>query len=48
MASPVETVGRPVGSDAFLAELETTTRRRLHALKRGPKPKEDRAIAAAK
>ena len=41
-----ETVGRPVGSDAFLAELETTTRG--HALKRGPKPKDDDGAATAK
>jgi len=34
-----ESVGRPVGSDAFLAALEPRTRRPLHALKRGPKPK---------
>ena len=43
-----ETVGRPVGSDAFLTALETRTRRRLHALKRGPKPKDDGGTAAAK
>src|SRR5208337_2070878 len=43
-----ESVGRPVGSDTFLAALETKTRRRLHALKRGPKPKDDGATAAAK
>jgi len=43
-----ESVGRPVGSDTFLAALETRTRRRLHALKRGPKPKNDGATAAAK
>ena len=43
-----ESVGRPVGSDTFLAALETRTRRRLHALKRGPKPKDDGATAAAK
>ncbi len=43
-----ESVGRPVGSDTFLAALETKTRRRLHALKRGPNPKDDRATAAAK
>ncbi len=40
-----ESVGRPVGSDTFLAALETRTRRRLHALKRGPKPKDDGATA---
>ncbi len=43
-----ESVGRPVGSDTFLAALETKTRRRLHALKRGPKPKDDGATATAK
>jgi REP-associated tyrosine transposase len=43
-----ESVGRPVGSDTFLAALETSTRRRLHALKRGPKPKDDGVTAAAK
>ena len=42
-----ESVGRPVGSDTFLAALETRTRRRLHAPKRGPKPKDDGATAAA-
>ena len=34
-----ESVGRPVGSDAFLAALEAQSGRPLHALKRGPKPK---------
>src|SRR5271166_3372993 len=43
-----ESVGRPAGSDTFLAALETKTRRRLHAHKRGPKPKDDGATAAAK
>jgi putative transposase len=41
-----ESVGRPVGSDAFLAALETRTRRLLQPLKRGPKPKEGRPNAA--
>ncbi len=41
-------LGRPVASDTFLAALETKTRRRLHALKRGPKPKDEGAAAAAK
>ena len=36
-----ESVGWPVGSETFLAALETRTRRRLHALKRGPKPKDN-------
>ncbi len=36
-------LGRPVGSEPFLAALETRTRRRLHPLKRGPKPKEGRS-----
>ena len=40
--------GRPVGSETFLAPLETRTRRRLHALKRGPKPKNNGAASAAK
>ncbi len=40
-----ESVGRPVGSEAFLAALETTTSRRLRALKRGPKPKGEGATA---
>ena len=43
-----ESVGRPVGLDAFLAALETRTRRRLHALKPGPKSKDDGATATAK
>ena len=42
-------VGRPVGfGHVFLTALETTTRRSLHALKRGPKPKDDGATGAAK
>jgi putative transposase len=41
-----ESVGRPVGSDAFLSALEAQTRRSLHALKRGPKPKGGGAGAA--
>ena len=32
-----ESVGRPVGSAAFIARLEEQTRRRLRPLKRGPK-----------
>ena len=36
----------PIGSDAFLAALEAKTRGRLHAVKRGPKPKERQANAA--
>ncbi len=43
-----ESVGRPVGSETFLALLETRSRRRLHALKRGPKPKNNGAASAAK
>jgi len=38
-----ETVGRPVGSDRFLAELESKTGRVFRALKRGPKPNAGRA-----
>ena len=34
--------------ETFLAPLETRTRRRLHALKRGPKPKNNGAASAAK
>ncbi len=41
-----ESVGRPVGSETFLAALETRTGRRLHALKRGPKPKDNGTAAA--
>jgi putative transposase len=33
-----ESVGRPVGSPAFLTPLEALTKRRLRPLKRGPKP----------
>ncbi len=33
-----ESIGRPLGDDAFLARLETVARRRLRPLKRGPKP----------
>ena len=43
-----ESVGRPVGSESFLAALEATTRRRLRALKRGPKPKAAESQAARK
>ena len=38
-----ETIGRPIGSESFLAALEAKTRRPLQALKRGPKPRADRA-----
>jgi len=43
-----ESVGRPIGSDAFLAALEAKTRRPLHTLKRGPKPRERQVNAAEK
>jgi len=33
-----ETIGRPLGDDAFLARLEAATGRRLRPAKRGPKP----------
>ena len=33
-----ESIGRPVGSPAFLTALEAQTNRRLSALARGPKP----------
>lgn len=32
-------IGRPLGDDRFLARIEQTTKRRLKAGKRGPKPK---------
>ena len=38
-----ESVGRPIGSESFLAALEAQTQRRLRPLERGPKPTEDRA-----
>ena len=43
-----ESVGRPVGSEAFVAALETKTGRRLHALKRGPKAKDGPLDAGGK
>ena len=36
-----ESVGRPIGSETFLAALEAQTQRRLRPLKRGPKPTDD-------
>ena len=39
-----ESVGRPIGSEAFLASLEARTGRRLRALPRGPKPREDAEV----
>jgi putative transposase len=33
-----ESIGRPLGDDAFLDELERRTKRRLRSAKRGPKP----------
>jgi hypothetical protein len=38
-----ESVGRPIGSESFLAALEAQTQRRLRPLKRGPKPTDDLA-----
>jgi len=38
-----ESVGRPIGSESFLAALEAQTQRRSRPLKRGPKPTDDRA-----
>jgi putative transposase len=35
-----ESVGRPIGSEGFLATLEARTGRRLRPLPRGPKPRE--------
>jgi putative transposase len=37
-----ETIGRPVGDDAFLAKLERLTKRILKPAKRGPKPAKKR------
>ena len=37
-----ESVGRPIGSEAFLASLEAYTGRRLRALPRAPKPRDGR------
>jgi len=34
-----ETIGRPIGDDAFLSELEKASGRTLAPGKRGPKPK---------
>jgi putative transposase len=33
-----ESIGRPLGDDRFLAEIERATKRRLKPRKRGPKP----------
>jgi len=38
-----ESVGRPIGSESFLAARKAQTRRRLRPLERGPKPTDDRA-----
>jgi putative transposase len=35
----VESIGRPLGDDRFLARIERLTARTLRAGKRGPKPK---------
>jgi putative transposase len=40
-----ESVGRPVGSEEFLATLEACTGRRLRPLPRGPKPQGERELA---
>jgi len=37
-----ETIGRPLGDDAFITPLEAQTQRRLRPAKRGPKPAADR------
>lgn len=42
-----ESVGRPIGSEAFLTSLEVQTGRRLRVLPRGPKPKAPRPAMAA-
>jgi len=34
-----ESIGRPLGSDGFLARIERVTKRLLKPRKRGPKPK---------
>jgi hypothetical protein len=36
-----ESIGRPIGSAAFLTRIETLTARPLRARKRGPKPAQD-------
>lgn len=36
-----ESIGRPLGDNAFLAQIEEQTGRRANALKRGPKYKEE-------
>lgn len=35
-----ETIGRPIGDEAFITALEATTNRTLRPGKRGPKPKD--------
>ena len=42
-----ESVGRPIGSEAFLTSLEAQTGRRLRVLPRGPKPKAKEGFVAA-
>lgn len=39
-----ESVGRPIGSEAFMTSLEAQTGRRLRVLPRGPKPKVERPV----
>ncbi|MGH6643483.1 MAG: transposase [Bradyrhizobium sp.] len=36
-----ESIGRPLGSEAFLSEIEATTGRRVRRAKPGPKPRQD-------
>jgi putative transposase len=43
-----ESIGRPLGDDAFLARLETVARRRLRPQKRGPKPSQPDGDAQGK
>jgi putative transposase len=40
-----ESIGRPLGSDGFLEQLERTSGRRLKPGKRGPRPKELNALS---
>jgi putative transposase len=42
-----ETIGRPLGDDAFITHLEDLTRRILRPAKRGPKPKPSAGAADA-
>jgi putative transposase len=40
-----ETIGRPVGDEAFLNALERQFGRRLQPLKRGPRPRQLNALS---